>query len=97
MTLSTQDRGAIEKLIESAVRAMPKFVRLYRNKLPGELGVKNFEDYAMGYAHGFIAAGFRASYFAIHNESPGGENTLEAEKIILKRSGELKEGYFKAG
>src|SRR5262245_38945729 len=97
MPLDMRERGALESSIDSAVRGMPGFCRVFRTFLPRELSVKEFEDYAIGFAHEYIVASFNSFYVNVHSQPVHKEIAVEVLQIIYKRSRELKDAIFSAG
>jgi len=60
-------------------------------KIPSEL------DYSLGYAHGSIYSSFLCSFFMIYGRTPDSRETVEIEKVISKRTVELKDALLKSG
>ncbi len=98
MTLSIEDRGLLEKNIDSEIEGIKAVINIARNELnKKEWEIRNEADFALGWAIGSISANFTHNYVDLHHAPPSKEEVSQATEIITKRIREIKEAIFKCG
>ncbi len=98
MTLSNEERGFLERRIDSSIKEIKTTIVIARNEdNRKEWQIQNDGDFALGWALGTIFNDFAFYYSNIRQSKPNQEEMDEAIEIISKRVRELKEAIFKCG
>jgi len=98
MTLSNEDRGFLEKRIDSEVKDIANTIGIARNEVnKKEWQIENDGDFALGWALASVYSDFSHYYSLSHKGNPEREDVDQAVEIITKRIREIKEAIFKCG
>ena len=95
MTLTSEQRGALERIIDETVKHSGEILKAVRNpNLDLHQAIQNDDDYTVGFAHGFIIAAFSQR---IRNDPDFMDKLLESLDILYRRTPEIKKAIFDQG
>ncbi len=98
MTLSSQNRGMLEQIIDREIAEVEPLMRAFQQpEAKSRLQISKEEDFVLGVAMGYIMGKYDATFLSVNHRTGNPEELLEATNIILKRVGEIKEAIFKSG
>lgn len=97
MSLTSEERGELEKAIDQAINIIPPTLPVLRMK-ESPLGkhVENKEDFVLGQMIGWTF-GVMAELMSQKGKSPRPETVDEITDAVLRRMPQLKESIFKQG
>ena len=95
MSLSATDRGALEKIIDRAVKdGIQELKALQDEHLKRAFHIEKVEDFVFGLIYGEINMGFSGWFGMIHNRQKTTEELKETADIILKRLPDIRKEIF---
>jgi len=95
MGLSIQDRGFLDKLIDSFVNNLSNSSHPFQDKEMAQLlHVKSIEDFIFGSIYGSIIGNVNGYFTLVKNGLPNQEELKEISEVIVKRLPEIKEKIF---
>jgi hypothetical protein len=95
--LDQHTRGILDKIIDQTVVSLPTSSPILHKLREAGLKIPSELDYSLGYAHGSIYSSFLCSFFVIYGRTPDSSEIVEIEKVISKRTVELKDALLKGG
>ncbi len=96
MTLSNEDIGKLENIIDQCIAQIPNVIQVCR--MPGFIGVvgvKEELEIVLGFIYGNIFSGFGHYFVAKHGFPPKPELNEAIGKVVFNRTKEIKEAIFK--
>ena len=98
MVLDEQDRGYLEKLIDSEIKSVPETMEIARApRYQKEWQIQSDADLVLGWTVGVVLKAFSIYYTNRHQEATSTEDLGQAVDIMIKRVREIKEAIFKCG
>jgi len=96
VTLSNEDIGKLENIIDQCVIQIPNVIQVCRT--PGFIevvGIKEELEIVLGFIYGNIFSGFGHYFVAKHGFPPKPELNEAIGKVVSNRTKEIKEAIFK--
>lgn len=91
MPLDTDVRGAIETLIDQAVRATPKMMHEFHGELIApKLRLNNSSDFMMGWMWGHVITGTNSYLITTRGRTFQGNEYKETIEVVLRRLDEMR-------
>jgi len=98
MVLDAEDRGYLEKLIDSEIKGVPETMEIARMpRYQKEWQIQNDADLVLGWTVGAVFSAFSMYYTNLHQEATSTKDLEEVVDIMMKRVREIKEAIFKCG
>jgi len=96
MSLSANDRGVLETLIDQAINSARNTVKQFGGdeKVRRAFHINHVPDFAFGLAYGQINQGFASYYVAIHRSQPTAEELKDVSDVVLRRMPEIRKAIF---
>ena len=95
MGLSIQDRGSLDKLIDSFVNNLSNSTHPLQDKEIAQLlHVKSIEDFIFGSIYGSIIGNVNGYFSLVKHRLPNQEELKEIGDVIVKRLPEIREKIF---
>ena len=95
MPLSTIDRGALETIIDRAVKDAKQESKAFQDEyVKRAFHIEKVEDFVFGLAYGEINMGFSGWFTMTHSRQPTTEELKETSNIVLKRLPEIRKEIF---
>ena len=96
MTLSNEDIGKLENIIDQCIAQIPNVIQVCRTPgFIGVVGVKEELEIVLGFIYGNIFSGFGHYFVAKHGFPPKPELNEAIGKVVFNRTKEIKEAIFK--
>jgi hypothetical protein len=96
MPLDANDRGVLEKIIDSSTKQFTALTASFRN-VKTQLAVKDEREFVYGWAQGYIYGTFCGAFIISKQRQLTDDETSEVFKTIARRGNEIREAIFKAG
>lgn len=98
MNLNSEARGALEKIIDDAIKGIPQQVSLFRRQsMKSELHLTKEEDFVLGMTWGSIMSIFIGRQMIQYQRLMMQNEKEEMLAIILKRTREMRDAIFNVG
>ena len=99
MALDANDRGNLERSIDSLIKGIPELISRFRDQdVKKFFQYKDENDVVFGMVFGAIIEKFGYYYNITHNtDTPPPDVASEILDVIMRRSSEIREAIFKCG
>lgn len=98
MVLTIEERGALERIIEKFVAAIPENIKLWRlENVRNEYKIKDVDEFVYGHTYGSIITTFANMIYVVESRTPTVQEIEEAKEVIFERIPKIKEAIHRSG
>ncbi len=98
MALDNEDRAYLEKAVDSIIRQVPTIMKMARTEEYKKfIQYKDEWDVVLALSMGMIYGLFTQYFITRHERTTNPDETSESNRVILRRTREIKDAIFKCG